>query len=88
MTTGEALDKAMSEVHDADSGYYDDGVVDCPRAVFDRAMEIYWSSTTWKPKEKENDLLSRYSKYLEDNGYLDIDWRDEDGAVDDFLKQG
>lgn len=33
------------------------------------------------------DLLERYSKFLEDQGYIDTDWRAESPfAIDTFLK--
>lgn len=36
--------------------------------------------------KKVEDLLQIYSEFLEKEGYLDTDWRDEGEAISDFLK--
>jgi len=36
---------------------------------------------------KENDLLNEFCLFLEDQGYLDVDWRAEEPfAIDEFKK--
>jgi hypothetical protein len=37
--------------------------------------------------EISNEILNNYSLFLEENGYLDIDWRTEKPfAIDEFMK--
>lgn len=39
-------------------------------------------------KVADTELLQQYSEFLEKNGYLDTDWREEKPtAIDRFLKQ-
>ena len=40
-----------------------------------------------KLQSKDEDLLFRYSEWLEKHGYLDSDWREEGSAVEEFLSK-
>lgn len=50
-----------------------------PLTTIDYAVYV----ATTDPSEFK--LLENYSKFLEDNGYLDSDWRDEGSAIKEFL---
>ncbi len=42
----------------------------------------------WNIEALEKDLLNTYSKFLEERGYLDVDWRTESPfAIDEFMQQ-
>ena len=75
---------------------YHDQVIADFNEVFDDDSKPYFLTTAIKQanhktiedvKAKENDLLNLFCLFLEDDGYLDTDWRAEEPfAIDEFRK--
>ena len=50
------------------------------------AMKQYASQDKWIQRNKVIKLLQSYSEFLEDEGYMDVDWRAEEPlAIDKYL---
>lgn len=50
-------------------------------------LRAFLAASTLAKRNDEITLLEAYSKFLEDRGYLDTDWRTEAPyAIDEFLK--
>ena len=56
-----------------------------------QAMEKMYNeyqNNQWKDQSKVMDLLNEFCLWLEDQGYMDTDWRAEEPyAIDEFMKQ-
>ena len=56
--------------------------------IKDRFEELFQSQSDLAERNTQIELLESYSKYLEQNGYMDIDWRTEEPyAIDEFLNK-
>lgn len=57
----------------------------CPNC---RTTVVFESTSSLQLNHLHGDILLEYSKYLEDHGFLDTDWRHEangENAVEDFI---
>ena len=81
-----SISELLAIMH-GDGGHHEDAV-GTERAIKDAIglLHTKWINAHWLRSEKLT-LLESYSEFLEENGYMDIDWRAEEPfAIDEFMK--